>query len=161
MKLWHETLTNRGIVLLTGGLIIGFLYGPREGSAVTDLFIHSFQAIPIFLLEMGLTAPTPCALPYRQVAAALFAVIAPCILGLVGLSLAAGLGMSLGTGVILAAMIASASYIAAPAAFESRYPALTLTGNADVAGHHLPFQRDFRHPAVSRVGVADRIVLIL
>ena len=69
-KLWHETLTNRGIVLLTGGLIIGFLYGPREGSAVTDLFIHSFQAIlAIFLLEMGLTAAdTLRPFPNRQVA---------------------------------------------------------------------------------------------
>ena len=127
-KLWHETLTNRGIVLLTGGLIIGFLYGPREGSAVTDLFIHSFQAIlAIFLLEMGLTAAdTLRPFPTDKWRAALFAVIAPCILGLAGLSLAAGLGMSLGTGVILAAMIASASYIAAPAAIRVAIPSADI-----------------------------------
>jgi len=30
-ELWHETFTNRGVVLLAGGVIIGFMYGPSEG----------------------------------------------------------------------------------------------------------------------------------
>ena len=55
--LWHETLTNRGVILLVGGVIIGLLYGPQEGAAVTDLLTNAFKVVlALFLLEMGLTA---------------------------------------------------------------------------------------------------------
>ncbi len=55
--LWHEYLTNRGFILLVGGVVIGMMYGPLNGSPVTDLFTGAFKAVlALFLLEMGITA---------------------------------------------------------------------------------------------------------
>lgn len=122
--LWHETLTNRGVVLLTGGVLIGWIYGPNEGAAVTDLFIGAFQGVlALFLLEMGLTAAdTLRPFPRDQWRVLLFAVIAPSILGAIGVGLGGVLGLPLGSTVILASMVASASYIAAPAAIRVAIP---------------------------------------
>ena len=122
--LWHETLTNRGVVLLTGGVLIGWMYGPEMGASVTDLFLGAFSGVlAIFLLEMGLTAAdTLRPFPKNAGRALAFAVIAPPVLGTVGIGVSMLLGLSLGTTIILAAMIASASYIAAPAAIRVAIP---------------------------------------
>ena len=64
--------------------------------------------------------------PADEWLSAVFAVFAPCILGLVGLSLAASPGMSLGTGLIPAAMLASASSLAAPAAIRVAIPSADI-----------------------------------
>ena len=56
-RLWHEALTNRSVILLLGGVVIGMMYGPQQGAAVTDLYTGAFKAVlALFLLEMGLTA---------------------------------------------------------------------------------------------------------
>src|SRR5690554_8124310 len=41
---WHETLTNRGVILLAGGAVIGAMYGPMEGAKVTELFTGAFRS---------------------------------------------------------------------------------------------------------------------
>ncbi|NVK43581.1 MAG: sodium-dependent bicarbonate transport family permease [Oceanospirillaceae bacterium] len=123
-SLLHETLTNRGVILLTGGVLIGYLYGPLEGAAVTDLFTGAFKAVlAIFLLEMGLVASeTLRPLPLARWRLLAFAVIAPTALSLAGLSVALLLALPAGTALILASLTASASYIAAPAAIRSSIP---------------------------------------
>ena len=126
--LWHETLTNRGVVLLVGGVFIGWLYGPEMGASVTDLFIGAFSGVlAIFLLEMGLTAAdTLRPFPKNATRALLFAVMAPPVLGSIGIAVAIALGLSLGTTIMLAAMVASASYIAAPAAIRVAIPSADI-----------------------------------
>lgn len=123
-KLWHETFTNRGVVLLVGGVIIGFMYGPSEGAAVTELFTHAFKAVlALFLLEMGLTAAdTLSPLPWKKWRLLAFALIAPACLSLIGLTAGIALELSTGSVVILASLTASASYIAAPAAIKTAIP---------------------------------------
>jgi hypothetical protein len=123
-KLWHETFTNRGVVLLAGGVIIGFMYGPSEGSAVTELFTNAFKAVlALFLLEMGLTAAeTLSPIPWKKWRLLTFALVAPFLLSFVGLSAGIALGLSTGSVVILATLTASASYIAAPAAIKTAIP---------------------------------------
>jgi hypothetical protein len=123
-KLWHETFTNRGVVLLVGGVIIGFMYGPSEGAAVTELFTHAFKAVlALFLLEMGLTAAeTLSPLPWRKWRLLAFALVAPACLSFIGLFAGIALGLSIGSVVILASLTASASYIAAPAAIKTAIP---------------------------------------
>jgi len=123
-SLLHETLTNRGVILLTGGVLIGYLYGPLEGAAVTDLFTGAFKAVlAIFLLEMGLVASeTLRPLPIARWRLLAFAVVAPTALSLAGLSVALLLALPTGTALILASLTASASYIAAPAAIRSSIP---------------------------------------
>jgi hypothetical protein len=120
-NLWHESFTNRGVILLLGGVVIGFMYGYQSGAEVTELFTGAFKAVlAIFLLEMGLVAAeTLRPIPIKHWRLLVFALIAPSILALVGIGVGIVLGLSEGTMVVLASLLASASYIAAPAAIKS------------------------------------------
>lgn len=126
--LWHETLTNRGVVLLVGGVVIGWLYGPESGRVVTDLYTNAFQGVlALFLLEMGLVAAETLRQVSRQhIRLMLFAVLAPTLLSLPGLVVALALGLPAGSAIILAALTASASYIAAPVAIRAAIPSANI-----------------------------------
>ncbi|NHI01499.1 MULTISPECIES: sodium-dependent bicarbonate transport family permease [Oceanimonas] len=117
-SVWHEALTSRGVVLLTGGVLIGYFYGPERAAPVSELFIHAFKALlALFLLEMGLCAAkalTP--IPWRRWPVMLFALVAPLVLASLGAFAATALELPAGSALILVALVASASYIAAPAA---------------------------------------------
>lgn len=122
--LWHETLTNRGVILLAGGAVIGAMYGPAEGANVTGLLTGAFHAVlALFLLQMGLTAAeTLRPIPWFHWRLLSFALIAPWLLALAGLAVGLALGLPSGSLLILTALAASASYIAAPAAMRSAIP---------------------------------------
>lgn len=119
--IWHEAFTSRSVVLLAGGVFIGAMYGSEQGAPVTDLFLNTFKAVlAIFMLEMGLTAAqTLWPMPWRHWRVIAFAIIAPPLLSFTGLAAAIALELPEGTAVILAALTASASYIAAPAAIRT------------------------------------------
>ncbi len=52
-----DTLRGRGILLLTGGMIIGLLAGDRGWAQIAPFYEHLFRGIlMLFLLEMGMTA---------------------------------------------------------------------------------------------------------
>lgn len=123
-KLWHEAFTNRGVILLLGGVIIGLMYGPVQGASVTDLYTSAFKAVlALFLLEMGLTAAeTLRPLPLAQWRLLAFALVAPPLLAAVGIFAGKVLGLAEGSHVILASLAASASYIAAPVAIKGAIP---------------------------------------
>lgn len=122
--IWHETLTNRGVILLAGGAVIGAMYGPMEGANVTELFTGAFHAVlALFLLQMGLTAAeTLRPIPWFHWRLLAFALIAPPLLSLAGLAVGLALGLPAGSLLILTALAASASYIAAPAAMRTAIP---------------------------------------
>ncbi len=120
LTMLHESFTSRGVLLLVGGVLVGYIYGPERSAAIVPLFIVLFPGLlALFLLEMGLCAA-------RELAAwrsgiwrvALFALITPVLLGLVGIGLGLALGLPYGSTLVLATLLASASYIAAPAAFR-------------------------------------------
>ncbi|CUA87312.1 sodium-dependent bicarbonate transport family permease [Pseudidiomarina woesei] len=122
--IWHEAFTSRGVILLIGGVIIAWLYGPKGLSSISGLVIDGFKVLlALFLLEMGLTTarifrPLPLA-HWRLV---LFAAVAPAILMWPGIWLASWLDLQAGSTLILGALTASASYIAAPAAIRAAIP---------------------------------------
>lgn len=122
--LWHETLTNRGVILLVGGVLIGWLYGPDAGESVTGLYTKAFHGIlALFLLEMGLVAAeTLRSLRWGHSRLIIFALVAPTVLSCFGLGMAYWLGLPAGSAVILASLTASASYIAAPVAIRAAIP---------------------------------------
>lgn len=122
--LWHETLTNKSVILLVGGVVIGMMYGTQQGSQVTSLLTSSFKVVlALFLLEMGITAAqTLRPTPWRQWRLAIFALTMPMILGSLGVVVGHALGLELGSVVILGSLLASASYIAAPAAIKAAIP---------------------------------------
>jgi hypothetical protein len=120
-NLWHESFTNRGVILLLGGVIIGFMYGYQTGSEVTELFTGAFKAVlALFLLEMGLVAAgTLQPIPFKHWRLLVFALLAPSLLAFFGIATGYILDLGVGSTVILASLLASASYIAAPAAIKS------------------------------------------
>ncbi|WP_104204097.1 sodium-dependent bicarbonate transport family permease [Billgrantia saliphila] len=126
--IWHETLTNRGVILLAGGAVIGAMYGPADGANVTDLLMGAFHAVlALFLLQMGLTAAeTLRPIPWFHWRLLTFALVAPLLLSLVGMTVGLTLGLPSGSVLILTALTASASYIAAPAAMRTAIPKASI-----------------------------------
>jgi uncharacterized protein len=119
--IWHEALTSRGVLLLTGGVLIGYWYGPEGSKAIAPLFLGSFKALlALFLLEMGLCVSKHLyPLPLKHWRLVSFALAAPVFLAVVGLAVGMLLGLPSGSILILSCLVASASYIAAPAAIGS------------------------------------------
>lgn len=123
-KMLHEVLFGKSILLLVGGLIIGYLAGPEGIKPLDAVFFDLFKGLlALFLLEMGLVASTRIAeLKTFGVFLLGFAVLMPLVSALIGTLLGTLLGLSLGGTVLLATIFASASYIAAPAAMRIAVP---------------------------------------
>tara|TARA_R110002050_G_scaffold269917_2_gene412684 strand:+ start:227523 stop:228452 length:930 start_codon:yes stop_codon:yes gene_type:complete len=120
----HEALTNRSVILLVGGVVIGSLYGPIQGAAVTDLYTTAFKGVlALFLLEMGLVASNALLkVTFDKWRIVLFSLFMPPILALLGIQVGQLIGLPNGSILILACLTASASYIAAPAAIRAAIP---------------------------------------
>ena len=123
-KIFHEAFTNRGVILLVGGVLIGCLYGPKQGASVTDLYTSAFKGLlALFLLEMGLVASNALLrFSWSKIRVLIFALSAPPVLALIGIQAGHWIGLSDGSTLILACLTASASYIAAPAAIRAAIP---------------------------------------
>jgi len=133
--LLRELLLGRSIVLLLGGLAIGWVAGPDGTQSIAPLFFGLFKGIlALFLLEMGLIAATQLgALRRNVVFLVAFGVLMPLFGAVVGATLAWLIGLSEGGTIVLATLAASASYIAAPTAMRTAVPeanpALSLTAS--------------------------------
>ncbi|RUO26903.1 sodium-dependent bicarbonate transport family permease [Aliidiomarina minuta] len=127
--IWHEAFTSRGVILLMGGVAIGWLYGPEGLGAIKTLVIDGFTLLlALFLLEMGLTTARICRpLPREHWRLILFAALAPLIMIWPGILLGVFLNLPVGSILILGALSASASYIAAPAAIRAAIPEANIS----------------------------------
>jgi len=107
-----------------GGVAIGWLYGPQGLASIEGLVIGGFSALlALFLMEMGITTARICRpLPIKLWRLVLFAAVAPLVLLWPGLLMGLALGLPSGSVLVLAALTASASYIAAPAAIRAAVP---------------------------------------
>lgn len=121
---WHEALTSRSVLLLIGGVAIGWIYGPQGLEPLTPALLGGFKTfLALFLLEMGICTARACfPLPLQHWRLLIFAAVAPFVLGGLGLVLGLWLGLPAGSVLVLAALTASASYIAAPAAIRASVP---------------------------------------
>ena len=138
----HDAFLGRSVILLVGGLIVGWASGPAGMESVKGFFVTPFfGVIALFLLEMGTVAGRRLgdlrrAGPFLLV----FGVVAPLANGCLGAAAGTLTGLSEGGTMLFATLAASASYIAAPAAMriavpEAR-PALSL---AAALGVTFPF----------------------
>lgn len=120
----HEIVTGRAMVLLVGGLVIGAVVGKEGWASVAPFFEGGFKgALTLFLLEMGaLTGERLGDLRKVGVFLAAFGVAVPILHGALGAFLGSLAGLSIGGATVLAAMAASASYIAAPPAVRATLP---------------------------------------
>lgn len=120
----HETFLGKGVTLLIGGMMIGWMAGPLGLEPIKNLFYDLFKgALALFLLEMGLIVARQAGeLRQRGLFIIVFGIGMPLLSA--GLGLACGLALNLSAGgvTLLATLAASASYIAVPAAMRLAVP---------------------------------------
>ncbi len=145
----HEVLLGKGIVLLTGGLIIGWVVGPQGVESIRPFFLDLFKGVlALFLLEMGIIAAAQMGSLRRYgLFLIVFGIVGPLVFGFIGALLGLVFGLSEGGITVLATMAASASYIAVPAAMRlsvpEANPSLSLTASLGIT---FPFNVVFGIP---------------
>jgi hypothetical protein len=120
----HESITGKAIVILLGSIVIGYLIGEEGFSSISIVFDDLFTgAIVIFLIEMGIIAGQRLD-DIKKVGVFLigFSIIMPTFNGIIGVLVATALGLSLGGAVMFGLLLASASFIAAPAVLRHAIP---------------------------------------
>ena len=119
-----EALTNGSVVLILGSLLIGILGGERTASAMEPFTEDIFKGmLAFFLLDMGLLAGRRIR-SLRKAGAFLiiFSILIPVINAAIGILLCTLLGINTGDSLLLVVLLASASYIAVPAAIRITVP---------------------------------------
>jgi hypothetical protein len=138
----HEVLFNKSILLLLGGLGIGYYIEYSANTQLNYMFKDLFKGfLAIFLVELGIIT----AERFRDFKAVgiklfLFGIGMPFIGAFLGIGVGSLLGLSVGGTIVLAAMMSSASYIAAPATAKLTLPTANPTYYMTVAlGITFPF----------------------
>ncbi len=148
-QLSHEVFLGKSIVLLLGGLLIGWIAGEEGIQPIAGLFFDPFKGVlALFLLEMGLIAASQVGSLRRYGIFLLgFGIIFPVFSAFIGSTIGLMLELSIGGTVLLATLAASASYIAVPAAMRialpEANPTLSLTASLGVT---FPFNIIFGIP---------------
>ncbi len=119
-----DTLRGRSVILLLGGLFIGYVIGPSGFEPISLVFEDAFRGIlTLFLLEMGMVAARQLREFFRLGPRLLaFGIGVPIFNGVLGICLGTLAGLSVGGSFVLGAITASASYIDAPAAVRATLP---------------------------------------
>ena len=120
----REVLLGRSVLLLLGGLFIGWAAGAEGLQPMAPLFFDLFKGIlAVFLLEMGLIAADHLG-GFRRYGLFMgaFALLIPPTFAMIGLGFAMLMGLSLGGAILFATLAASASYIAVPAVLRIALP---------------------------------------
>ena len=120
----HESITGKAIVILLGSIVIGYIIGEEGFASIEIVFDEMFTgAIVIFMIEMGIIAGQRLD-DIKKVGIFLtsFAIIMPTFNGIIGVLVATALGLSLGGAVMFGLLLASASFIAAPAVLRYAIP---------------------------------------
>jgi hypothetical protein len=120
----NEVLTSKSIILLIGGILIGFITGPTGYEKVESFFGQIFTGmLTVFLLQLGIQAGKSVKEARRAGFGLLvFALGFPIFAGALGVSIAQAIGISQGGSVVFGLLCSSASYIAAPAAVKLSLP---------------------------------------
>ena len=120
----REILTGKSILLLAGGLGLGFLTGSTGYERIEPFFGSIFTGIlTLFLLELGIVAGRRIQdLKSAGIGLFAFGVLFPLLAGSVGVLVGHLTGLGIGGATALGILSASASYIAAPAAVRLALP---------------------------------------
>ncbi|HJM00450.1 MAG TPA: sodium-dependent bicarbonate transport family permease [Nitrosopumilus sp.] len=123
-KVLHESITGKAIVILLGSIVIGYIIGEEGFEPIKIVFDEMFTgAIVIFMIEMGIIAGQRLS-DIKKVGFFLtaFAVLIPTFNGVIGVLVSTAIGLSLGGSVMFGLLLASASFIAAPAVLRQAIP---------------------------------------
>ena len=141
-ELTHEIMFGKSVVLLVGGLCIGWLAGPQGIDPMRGLFFDLFKGVlALFLLDMGLVAASRLTdLKRAGPFLIAFGIIVPVVFGMIGAGVGSAIGLSIGGTTLLAVLAASAACIAAPAAIRIAIPEANPTLSIGAAlGITFPF----------------------
>jgi hypothetical protein len=119
-----DTLRGRSFILLIGGILIGLIIGPSGFESIKPVFEDPFRGVlTLFLLEMGMVAASQIK-EFLKVGKFMFAfgILMPILHGALGAFLGTISGLSVGGSFVFASILASASYIDAPAVVRATLP---------------------------------------
>jgi hypothetical protein len=137
-----EVFLGKSILLIVGGIFIGYTVGYTDNKQINFFFFDLFKGfLCLFMLEMGIiTSERIKDLKKVGLTLIAFGVVMPLISATLGILTGVFCGLSQGGTTILAAMAASASYIAAPAAMRLALPEANPTFSLTAAlGITFPF----------------------
>lgn len=119
-----EIVSSSSMILLLGGMIIGYISDPKAWSEISNFFVGGFKgALVIFLLELGMVAAKRLRdLKKVGIPLVFFGIGIAILHGSLGAALAVLIGMSPSGAAVFGAITGSASYIAAPAAVRLALP---------------------------------------
>lgn len=123
-ELGREVFLGRSVVLLAGGLFIGWASGGQALAPQGKLFFDLFKGVlALFMLEMGLVAASRIRdLRHTGVFLLGFGTVIPIVFATIGIVVGHTVGLTMGGATLLGALAGSASYIAAPAAMRIAVP---------------------------------------
>lgn len=125
----HEVMTGKTVFVLVGAMIVGAIAGSRGYGPVEPFFGGLMPGLlALFLLHLGHVAGSHVS-DLRKAGFGLFAfgILFPLLVGLVGAGVGIAIGLTPGGATVLATLVASASYIAAPAAVSIALPKANLS----------------------------------
>jgi uncharacterized protein len=125
----REVLLGKTVLLLIGGLAIGFITSNQGYEKVSPFFVDLLSGfLVLFLIHLGYLAGSSFA-EIKSVGRPLviFAVLFPILSGAIGVTAGSLIGLSVGGATMLGVLSASASYIAAPAAVSVALPQASKT----------------------------------
>lgn len=123
-----EAFSLKSVLLLFGGLVIGWIGGRAALDRVAPFFVAPFEGVlALFLIELGVLAGQSLhEVRYRTGFLLGFGVLVPLVNGTLGVVGGWFAGMSASGATVLGALAAGASYIAAPAAVKVSLPEANL-----------------------------------
>jgi len=120
----RRVVLSKSVVLLLGGLVVGYVAGPQGMASVEFFYQDLFPGVlSLFMLEMGTIAGGKLT-DLRKAGwfLVLFGIVMPPLNALGGLMVGVLTGLSVGGTALLGLLAASCSYIVAPAAMRLALP---------------------------------------
>ncbi len=120
----HDAFLNGSVFILIGSLGIGYVMNPAKAHDYQVFVYDIFKGfLCFFLLDLGMSAARQIKeLKNNAIFLTAIAIVAPLINSIFGLLISKALGLSASDGFLFIILLASASYIAVPAALKTNLP---------------------------------------
>jgi len=128
-KILHEAFFNGSVFLLVGSLIIGILSGTAGEEELRPFVTDIFKGmLSFYMLDMGLLAGRRLSdLKKSGPFLIIFSLLYPVVFSFLGIATASLIGLDAGDALLMTVLVASASYIAVPAAMRISVPKANMS----------------------------------